>query len=135
VKPIHRFGLGIIGAVVALAAVVAVQQAAQEERKLVARAVAITHGAPDRGQAAISRYGCGGCHTIPGVPGANGQVGPPLKGIASRVYIAGELANSPDNLIAWIQDPHAVDDNTAMPTLGVTPADARDIAAYLYTLK
>ena len=92
-------------------------------------------GNPSRGRAAIERYGCGTCHTIPGVRGADALVGPPLSQVASRSYVGGVLTNSPENMIRWIRDPRAVDNLTAMPTLGVTDQDARDIASYLYTLK
>jgi cytochrome c len=92
-------------------------------------------GNPARGRAAIERYGCGTCHTIPGVRGADALVGPPLSQVASRAYVGGVLTNSPENMIRWIRDPRAVDNLTAMPTLGVTDQDARDIASYLYTLK
>jgi len=54
---------------------------------------------------------------------------------ASRVYIAGHLINEPDAIIPWIRDPHHLRSPTAMPILGVTEHDGRDIAAYLYTLK
>jgi putative membrane protein len=89
----------------------------------------------ERGRAAISRYGCGSCHDIPGVTGAAGLVGPPLGDIARRVYIGGVLTNEPDNMIRWIENPPAIDPKTAMPNMGVTTRDARDIAAYLYTLR
>jgi cytochrome c len=92
-------------------------------------------GSPARGRAAIERYGCATCHTIPGVRGADALVGPPLTQVASRSYIGGVLTNSPENMIRWLRDPRAVDPLTAMPTLGVTDGDARDIASYLYTLK
>ncbi|HYY58237.1 MAG TPA: c-type cytochrome [Pyrinomonadaceae bacterium] len=98
-------------------------------------AAAMTGGTPAKGRAAIGRYGCSACHTVPGVSGANGHVGPPLAEIASRVYLAGRLQNTPDNMILWIRNPQGVDDKTAMPNLGVSEADARDIASYLYTLK
>jgi cytochrome c len=98
-------------------------------------AAEMTGGTPSRGRAAISRYGCSACHTVPGVSGANGLVGPPLGQVASRVYLAGRLQNTPENMIRWIQNPQGVDDKTAMPNLGVSDADARDIASYLYTLK
>ncbi|HJR09221.1 MAG TPA: c-type cytochrome [Pyrinomonadaceae bacterium] len=100
-----------------------------------AAAEAAAGGNVERGVAAINRYGCGTCHTISGVRGANGQVGPPLTGIASRVYIGGVLENKPENMLRWIQNPRAVDALTAMPVLGVTEQDARDIASFLYTLK
>lgn len=100
-----------------------------------ANAAALTGGNPEEGAALIRTYGCGSCHTIAGVPGASRQVGPPLTGLANRMYIAGVLPNSPENLVSWIQDPKAIDPLTAMPDVGVKPADARSIAAYLYTLK
>jgi cytochrome c len=92
-------------------------------------------GDAERGNASIRNYGCGSCHTIPGVTGAQSKVGPDLSGIASRAYIAGVLTNSPEHMVAWIENPQAVDDKTAMPNMGVTARDARDIAAYLYTLR
>jgi cytochrome c len=98
-------------------------------------AAAMTGGDPARGREAISRYGCSTCHTIPGVNGAQGLVGPPLTQIASRSYIAGVMPNTPDNMIRWIENPPQVDQLTAMPNLGVNEGDARDIAGYLYTLK
>lgn len=95
----------------------------------------VAGGDPARGREAISRYGCSTCHTVPGVSGANGLVGPPLTQVASRVYLAGRLQNTPGNMIQWIRNPQGVDEKTAMPNLGVTDSDARDITSYLYTLK
>jgi cytochrome c len=63
------------------------------------------------------------------------MVGPPLTMFARRAYIAGRLPNVPDNLIRWLQDPQGVEPGTAMPNLGVGPPVARDMAAYLYTLR
>ncbi|GAA4574540.1 hypothetical protein GCM10023176_41760 [Micromonospora coerulea] len=91
-------------------------------------------GRPDRGAELITRYGCGSCHTIPGVSRADGLVGPPLTRFGARSYIAGQLPNNADNLSRWITDPQAVEPGTAMPKLGVSAIDAQDIAAYLYTL-
>ncbi|MFL6354760.1 MAG: c-type cytochrome [Bryobacteraceae bacterium] len=94
-----------------------------------------TGGNVHRGAAAIERYGCGSCHVIPGISGAQGRVGTSLDGIADRIYIAGVLQNTPDNMVRWIRNPRAVDEKTVMPNLGVTQRDAADIAGYLYTLK
>jgi cytochrome c len=94
-----------------------------------------TGGDPQRGALAIVRYGCGSCHQIPGISGAVGLAGPPLSGIANRIYVAGVLQNTPENLVRWIKDPKAVDEKTVMPKLGVSDKDADDIASYLYTLK
>jgi putative membrane protein len=98
-------------------------------------AAQLTGGDPHRGALAIRQYGCSSCHTIPGIPGARGTVGPALGGIGGRPYIAGVLTNSPDNLVRWIQHPQQVDPLTAMPDVGVNQAVARDIASYLYTLR
>lgn len=92
-------------------------------------------GDAKRGMTSIQKYGCGSCHTIPGIRGAHSLVGPDLSGVAGRVYIAGVLTNSPDHLVDWIRNPQAIDDKTAMPNLSVNVRDARDIAAYLYTLR
>lgn len=94
-----------------------------------------TGGDAKRGAAAIAKYGCGSCHIIPGISGAGGLAGPPLSGIASRIYIAGVLQNTPQNMMRWIKNPPAVDEHTVMPNLHVTDQDAADIAGYLYTLK
>ena len=100
------------------------------------RAASITTGGGNarEGRNDIRKYGCYTCHTIAGVPGANGLVGPPLNGIRSRQYIAGELPNTPDNLMRWIQHPRSVEAHTVMPDMNVSEQDSRDIAAYLYTL-
>lgn len=98
-------------------------------------AAAVPGGDPVKGKAAIDHYGCGGCHTIAGVRGALGKVGPPLTGIGSRMYVAGMLTNTPDHVESWIRNPRAVNPGTAMPVLGVTDADARNIVSYLYTLQ
>lgn len=94
-----------------------------------------TGGDIHRGAAAMERHGCGTCHVIPGISGAAGLAGPPLTGIASRIYVAGVLQNTPSNMMRWIENPKAVDEKTVMPNLGVTHQEARDIAGYLYTLK
>ena len=62
-------------------------------------------------------------------------MGPPLTGIATRGFIAGIVPNNADNMIRWLQAPQAMYPEGAMPNLGVTDRDARDIAAYLDTLK
>ena len=91
---------------------------------------------PDRGaQVMREAYGCGACHVIPGVTGAGGMVGPPLTAWSRRGFIAGNLSNTPENLVRWIREPQAVEPGTAMPDLGVAEADARDIAAYLFSLR
>jgi cytochrome c1 len=97
--------------------------------------IVATGGSAVRGKQIIHQYGCGSCHTIPGVQGARGMVGPPLIYFGRRTYIAGHVPNSPDNLVRWIVTPQSIDAGTAMPTLGLTEEQARDIAAYLYTLK
>jgi len=92
-------------------------------------------GDPARGQRLMAHYQCTACHAIPEVPGAVGDVGPPLEQFGLRSYIAGGIPNTADNLTRWLDNPQAVKPGTAMPDLGVSPEEARHMAAYLYTLR
>ncbi len=94
-------------------------------------------GPAAEGRQLMAQKGCGSCHTIPGVPGANGAVGPNLAGIAGRTKIAGGAVanNGPDDLKKWIVDPPTLKPGTAMPKLGLNDDDATKIVAYLETLK
>ncbi len=95
----------------------------------------VVNGDPQHGKQLIQSFGCGSCHTIPGIRTARGVVGPPLMFFARRTMIAGELPNSPENLVRWIENPAAVEPKTAMPNLGLTDNQAHDVAAYLYGLR
>jgi cytochrome c2 len=94
-----------------------------------------TGGDPHAGQAAITARHCGVCHEIPDVTGAYGVIGPALGGFARRSFIAGEVPNTPTNLVSWLRRPQQIEPHTAMPTLGLGEQEARDVAAYLYTLR
>lgn len=91
-------------------------------------------GNPQAGQQDILSFGCGACHVIPGVRGADGTVGPPLTDWMHRGYIAGELPNNGDDLVRWLVDPPSVEPGTDMPNLGLTQDQGRDVAAYLFTI-
>lgn len=91
-------------------------------------------GYPDAAPALFESYGCVGCHAIPGVRGADALKAPPLDHFGRRSWIAGELTNDQQNLVRWIQDPQGIEPGTAMPNLGVSEEDARDMAAYLLGL-
>lgn len=92
-------------------------------------------GNVEQGKALILANGCGSCHRIPGIEGADADVGPPLTRVGRRIYIAGMLRNTPDALIAWLRYPQNVVPGNAMPNMGLSDQEARDIAAYLYTLR
>ena len=92
-------------------------------------------GDPENGKLLLRQFGCGGCHEIPGVADAKGRVGPPLAGVATRIYLAGVLPSTPANMAAFIRDPRRFAPRTVMPDLGVSEAHARDMAAYLATLE
>lgn len=99
------------------------------------QAEALTGGSVERGKAALTVRGCASCHVIPGVAGVKSRVGPSLADVTLRMYLAGRLENTPANLMAWVSEPHKLDPKTPMPNTGVTQAEARDIAAYLYSLR
>jgi cytochrome c2 len=96
---------------------------------------ASTVASADRGRATIEAYGCGKCHTIPGIRGAHGVVGPPLEFVGRRTYIAGNFPNTPDTLTHWVMAPQSMKPKTAMPSLGLSETQARDVMAYLEMLQ
>ena len=87
------------------------------------------------GREQLVDHGCGACHMIPGIGLATGTVGPSLEAFSRRAYIAGLLPNTPDNIVRWIVMPQSILPGGAMPNLGVTDRQARNMAAYLYTLQ
>lgn len=98
------------------------------------RAVPVPGGDPQRGKAAVERYGCIACHAMPGVTNQGSNVGPPLHKIARRAYLGGVVPNTPADMVRWLRNPPQLAPRTAMPNLGLSEAQAKDIAAYLYTL-
>lgn len=94
--------------------------------------LSVPGGDAGRGEFLVQRYGCVACHTVPGIASVGANVGPPLTHIAERGYLAGLLPHTVENMILWLRDPPAVDADTAMPDLGISEAEARDIAAFLY---
>lgn len=92
-------------------------------------------GDSEHGRLLLRQYGCGSCHRIPGVVAAEGNVGPPLARIGVRAYLAGMLPNRPENMVRWIRAPQSVDPLTGMPDLKVPEQHARDMSAYLQTLR
>lgn len=89
---------------------------------------------PARGAELVREYGCVTCHKIPGVRAFGGSVGPPLGGLVQRAYIAGGVTNRPDTVARFIANPSWFTSDTAMPDMGVTLPEARDITAFLYSL-
>lgn len=115
--------------VLAAAALVAALAAGCGAKSTVAPGASVSQG-----HDLIAHYGCGACHQIGGVSGADGHVGPALKNFKKSIpFIVGKLPNTPANAARWIQNPQAILPNGIMPDLGVTPQQALDIAAYLYT--
>jgi cytochrome c1 len=127
-------GARYAAATVALAAVASAFAAGCGDTGRLERSNVVSYGDAQRGKQALEDYGCGACHTIPGVDGADALVGPPLNHFGERAFIAGQLGNTPDNLKRWIMDPTGVEPGTAMPDLDVTEQDAEDIVAYLESL-
>ena len=91
-------------------------------------------GDAGRGKSLVAARHCGACHSIPGVTGASGVVGPRLAGLARRSIIGGSAPNTPQNLARWVRTPHDIDPKTAMPDVGLDETQAQDVTAFLYTL-
>ena len=108
------------------------QEARKQAQVLAAWA---TGGNPDRGQATFRRLGCGACHETGAASGASGQVGVSLSGLSRRAEFAGKVVNEPQWLIAWIEHPQNISPGVGMPDIPMSDQDARDMAAYLYSLR
>jgi len=77
--------------------------------------------------------GCGGCHTLAGVPGATVIAGPNLTNVTVRPTLAGDSAPmTRESLTRWLLDPTAVKPDARMPSVGLTLQEATDLAAYLF---
>jgi cytochrome c oxidase subunit 2 len=75
------------------------------------------------------------CHAIAGTTAGAG-LGPNLTHLASRQTLgASTMPNTPENLRAWITNPHQVKPYVRMPGLALAPADLDALVAYLRTLK
>jgi cytochrome c1 len=98
------------------------------------RANQTNYGELRQGKIEIDRAACGSCHVIPGIAGAKSLAGPPLTAFGDRKYIAGVLPNTPENLAHWIAHPQRLVPGNAMPDMGLSNPQARDIAAYLDSL-
>lgn len=127
-----EFRMALIGGLLAALVAGVGTYVAKDNAQRRAVAVALTGGDPSLAPTIFRRYGCGGCHVIPGIAGADGKVAGPLTGLRQRVYIGGVLNNTPDNLIQWIVLPQRFSPKTAMPATGISEAEARHLAAYLY---
>jgi cytochrome c2 len=98
----------------------------------------MTGGDPAVGKEKIVLHDCHFCHEIPGIPVNRDRRGPSLKHWARQSTIAKKWPNTPENLEDFIQHPermlHGAGLKNEMTMLTVKAADAKDIAAYLYSL-
>jgi cytochrome c1 len=135
-NPDAKLSAALLTPALVLALVVALSVACGESA-VERRAREMTGGDPGHGLVLVRKYGCNGCHMVPGMPGAKtGAVaGPAFDGVGSRPSLAGKLPNTPQNLMRWIRDPQSVSRGTQMPNLRVSEQDSRDLAAFLYTLR
>ncbi len=127
--------LGLLALAFLAGAASLVVQKRQSDAEKTTAAAAMTGGDPRAGLAAMGRHGCGACHEIPGLPQSDGRVGPSLDKIATRAFIAGSLPNQPAAMAQFVARPQHVQPQGGMPDMPLTSSEARDIAAYLYTLR
>jgi len=124
-------GLIVLSIAAAVGSIVTLKLERRDQGRMVAEQ--ITGGSVTAGKLAYRRYGCGGCHALDSITGVNGMVGPSLAKIATRSEIAGHFANTPQNMMQWLQHPQQMLPGNGMPDMAMTDNDARNIAAYLYT--
>lgn len=127
---LKRLGLGVLVGLPVCVSMVVISAKVRLKQDAVAEA--LTGGDLALAPPIFRRYGCVGCHSIPGIPGADGKVGGQLVGLSDQVYIGGVANNTADNLVAWIVSPQQFSPRSAMPATGITETEARHLAAYLY---
>jgi mono/diheme cytochrome c family protein len=132
----RRRAAWVSAAALVVVAALAVGSWSYREDRVERRADAAIGGVGERAIPIMLANGCAGCHTISGVPGAQGQVGPRLDAtLSSKLYIAGVLPNSRKNMIQWLRSARELVPHTAMPSTGISDQEARDVAAYLYAIR
>lgn len=91
-------------------------------------------GDPAAGRRLFLSAGCGGCHTLTELPTATGVAGPNLANVTLRPTLAGDsIPMTPDTLARFLLQPDALEPGSPMPNVGLTPDEARDLAAFLYS--
>lgn len=89
----------------------------------------------ENGRALFISKACSGCHTLQGIPEAQGKVGPELTHQASNPMIAGVLPNTEENLKKFLKNPSAVKPGALMPNQGLTDSEIDALVTFLRTLK
>lgn len=81
--------------------------------------------------------GCGSCHTVRGLAGANGKVAPDLTHLGSRATIgAGMLPNTLGSIAGWIAATQQIKPGANMPSFNqLSGPELRTLAAYLEGLE
>lgn len=97
--------------------------------------VASPAGSVEEGKAIFISKPCIGCHTVEGIPQAQGQAGPDLTHQAGRPLIADTLTRTDENMRKWLSDPAAVKSGVLMPKPNLTDDEMDDLIAFLETLK
>lgn len=92
-------------------------------------------GSTEDGKAVFISKACTGCHTVEGIPQAQGKVGPDLTHQAGRSLIAGTLPRSDENMRKWLSDPLAVKSVALMPNQNLTDDEIDALIVFLQTLK
>lgn len=90
-------------------------------------------GDSSRGKDIVESVGCMGCHTIGEdsrvrvARGTSYDIAPELTRVGSKV--------NPDWAYDWVRNPRHYNPTTKMPSLRLTDSEAKDVVAYLVTLK
>ncbi|MBM2840538.1 MAG: putative octahem cytochrome c [Bacteroidetes bacterium] len=90
-------------------------------------------GSANRGKQVVESAGCLGCHAVGEntkvreARGTSYDIAPELTHVGSKVF--------PDWAFDWVRNPRHYNPTTKMPSLRLTEGEAKDVVAYLMTLK
>ena len=99
------------------------------------KAVAPSDPRLESARATFLSISCVNCHTVSGTR-ANGTFGPDLSHLMSRATLgSGVVANTPENLRAWVKDPQVMKPGNLMPNMQLNSRELDEVVAYLASLK
>ena len=95
------------------------------------------HGTDDEGARLFLRSGCGACHRVRGLAGAEGRSGPDLTHVGGRLSLAAAtLPNDAPAFARWLRDNQHIKPQNRMPPYGIlTDAELETLAGYLDSLE
>jgi mono/diheme cytochrome c family protein len=92
----------------------------------------------EKGRKLVEERACGTCHELGGAPLPVKPAAADPRDVDRTISLAPDLRHArdkwrPDALVKWLVDPKSLKSDAIMPAPGLSEAEARDVALYLFT--